>query len=185
METKSLSVRGMFKRASTLAKQSSEQQSTSNLTVPLSNKGWQRQSSTNSDATAVIPSPRSATYALAPQRKFDFPRAQRLLQLELNRRCAGISKNVRYDSKSAGDFVRDLAHQLRRVIKPDHLNYVRYKIIVLVSIVQATPNRQIHQSVAMVSRCLWNRETDGSVTVQAKLGHDMLAIAAAFAIYAD
>ncbi len=57
--------------------------------------------------------------------------------------------------------------------------------MVLISIVKTTPNRQIHQSIAIVSKYLWNRATDGSVTVQEKLGYDILAIATAFAVDTD
>lgn len=186
METQTLSTRSMLQRAFTLTKQTNEQQLSTNLTVPSLNKAWPRQGSVNSDVTTSInPSPRSASFALAPQRKFDFLRAQKFLQLELNRRCGKIATNVRYDPKLCIDLVRDLAHQLRRIIKPDYLNYVRYKIIVIINIVQTKPNRQIHQAITMVSRCLWNHETDGSVTVQTKLGFDMLAVATAFAIYTD
>lgn len=175
----------MLQRTSTLTKSTNEQQLSSNLAVPIHTKNWHRQPSTNSDATVINPSPRSSTYALLPQRKFDFLRAQKQLQLELNRRCGIISKHMRYDPKLSADLVRDLAQQLRRVIKPEFLNYIRYKIIVLISIVQTIPSRQIHQSLSIVSRCLWNHDTDGSVTVQAKLGYDMLAIATAFAVYTD
>lgn len=177
----------MFPKATTYnAKQSHEQQLSSNLTVPSVNKLWHRQASTNSDASVINASPRSSsTYALVPQKKFDFTRAQRFLQMELNRCCGRISKNVRYETKFITDFTRDLAQQLRRVIKPEHLNYVRYKIVLLISIVQTVPNRQNHQSIALTSRCLWNPDTDGSVTVQTKFGFDMFAIATAFAIYTD
>jgi hypothetical protein len=185
METKSFTTRSMLQRAFTLTKQRNEQQLSSNLTVPILNKGWQRQSSTNSDVTITIPSPRLSTYALFPQRKFDFLRAKKHLQLELNRRCGNISKNIRYDPKLSIDLVRDLAQQLRRVIKPDYLNYIRYKIVIIISIVQTAPNRQTHQSMTVVSRCLWDRNTDGSITVQAKLGYDMLVIGTAFAVYTD
>ena len=56
---------------------------------------------------------------------------------------------------------------------------------VLITIVQTSPNRQVHQSISIASRCLWDRETDGSVTVQSKLGYNMIAIATAYAIYTD
>ena len=185
MERKSFSIYTMFPKATTSTKQSHEQQLSSNLTVPSVNKLWHRQASTNSDVSGYNPSPRSSTYALIPQRKFDFTRAQRCLQLELNRCCGRISKHVRFETKFITDFTRDLAQQLRRVIKPEQLNYVRYKIVVLVSIVQSVPSRQIHQSIAIASRSLWNPETDGSVTVQTKFGFDMFATATAFAIYTD
>jgi hypothetical protein len=185
MEAKRLTTRPMLQRTFTVTKQLSEQQISSNLTVPLINKSCQRQSSTNSDGTIINQSPRSSTYALNPQKRFDFKRAQKLLQLELNRRCAKILKTIRYDPKLSIDLVRDLAQQLRRVIKPDYLNYTRYKIVVLISIVQTSPNRQIHQSMTIASRCLWDKTTDGSITVQAKLGYDMLAVATAFAVYTD
>lgn len=185
METKPFITHSMLQRTSTLTKPLNEQQLSSNLTVPINTKIWHRQASQNSDATIVNPSPRLSTYALEPQRKFDFLRAQKHLQLELNRRCGKISKHIRYDPKLSTDLVRDLAQQLRRVIKPDYLNYIRYKIIVLISIVQTIPNRDIHQSMTIASRCLWNHNTDGSVTVQTKLGYDMIAIATAFAVYTD
>lgn len=191
MEPKRLTTRAMLQRVVNLTKHAHDLQSSSNLTVPFWNSGsWHRQASTNSDAGQGLngtgsQSPRGPTYALGPHRKFDFSRAQKLLQLELNRRCARISKTLHYDPKQSLDLVRDLSQQLRRVIKPDTANNIRYKIIVLVTIVQIIPDRQIHQSMAIVSRCLWNRETDGSITVQAKLGYDMLAIATAFAVYTD
>lgn len=185
MEGKRLTTRSNLQRTFILTKQPSEQQLSSNLTVPLGNKGWQRQSSTNSDVTIVNQTPRLATYALNPQKKFDFLRAQKLLQLELNRRCATVSKNIRYDPKLSLDLAKDLAQQLRRVIKPDYLNYNRYKIVILISIVQTAPNRQIHQAITIASRCLWDTNTDGSITVQARLGYDMLAVATAFVVYTD
>ncbi len=185
MEIKPLLARPMFQRTVTLTKPPAEPPLSSNLTVPLHNKTWQRQASTNSETTIGNLSPRPSTYALFPQRKFDFPRARRVLQSELTHRCSKISKNARYDPKFSADLVRDLAQQLRRIIKPDYLHHGRYKFVVLVSIVQTAPNRQVHQSIDIVSRCLWNRETDGSVTAQAKLGYDMLAIATAFVVYTD
>ena len=186
MENKAVfRARAMFQRVSTLTRQSTDQQTSSNLTVPSFRNSWQRQSSTNSDASVVIPIPRLPTYALVPQKRFDFLRAQKLLQLELNRHCGRISKTTRYNPKLSIDLVRNFAQQLRRAIRPDYLNCIRYKIVLLVSVVQAFPNRNIHQSLAIVSRCLWNRETDGSVTVQTKLGYDMLVVATAFAVYTD
>jgi hypothetical protein len=185
MEKKPCLTRSMLQRTSTLSKQSSEQRISFNLNGSILNKIWRRQGSTNSDTFIINPIFRPLTYALEPQRKFDFSRAQKLLQLELNRRCEKISKKLRYDPKLSADFIRDLTQQLYRVIKTDYPNYIRYKIVLLVSILQTTPNRQIHQSVKIVSRCLWNRDTDGSITVQTKLGYDMLAIATVFAVYTD
>lgn len=191
MEPKRLTTRAMLQRVVNLTKHAHDLQTSSSLAVPSWGNNWHRQASTNSDVgpglstTGNNQSPRGSTFALGPHRKFDFSRAQRLLQLELNRRCARISKTLHYDPKQCLDLVRDLSQQLRRVIKPDISNNIRYKIIVLVTIVQITPDRQIHQSMVIVSRCLWNRETDGSITVQAKLGYDMLAIATAFAVYTD
>ena len=192
MEPKRLGARAMLQRVVTLTKHVQELQSTSNLTVPLLNNSWHRQPSTNSETAQVSgtngsnQSPRGGpTYALGPARKFDLPRAQKLLQLELNRRCARISKLLHYDPKYCLDLVRDLSQQLRRVIKSDMLSSIRYKIVVIMTIVQTAPDRQIHQSMAIVSRCLWDRETDGSITAQAPLGYDMLAIATAFVIYTD
>jgi hypothetical protein len=187
MEPKRLTTRAMLQRVVNLTKHAHELQSSSNLTVPFWNNNWHRQTSTGSDTgiNAYNQSPRGSTYALGPYRKFDFSRAQKLLQLELNRRCSRISKTLHYDPKQCLDLVQDLSQQLRRVMKPDVSNNIRYKIVVIVTIVQTIPDRQIHQSMAIVSRCLWNRETDGSITAQAKLGYDMLAIATVFAVYTD
>ena len=191
MDSKPSTTRAMLQRVVNLTKHAHDLQSSANLTVPTWGKNWNRQASTNSEigqgllTAANNQSPRTSTYALGPNRKFDFARAQKLLQLELTRRCTRISKTVHYEPKRCLDLVRDFSQQLRRVLKPDTLNNLRYRIIVLVTIVQATPDRQIHQSMAIASRCLWDRETDGSVTAQATLGYDMLAIATAFAVYAD
>lgn len=187
MEPKRLTTRAMLQRVLNLTRNVSELQSSSSLTVPFGHNNWYHQASSNSDTGQGLgaQSPAAPKYALGPQRKFDFSRAQKFLQLELNRRCARISKSLRYDPKFALDLVRDLSQQLRRIIKPDTLNSIRYKIIVLVTIVQITPDQQIQQSMAIVSRCLWNHATDGSVTVQSKLGYDMTAIATTFAVYTD
>jgi len=187
MEPKRLTTRAMLQRVVNLTKHAHELQSSSNLTVPFWNNNWHRQTSTNFDIgiNTNNQSLQGSAYPLGPYRKFDFSRAQKLLQFELNRRCSRISNSLRYDPKQCLDLVRDLSQQLRRVIKPDTSNNIRYKIVVLVTIVQTTPNRQIHQSIAIASRCLWDREKDGSITVQTKLGYDMLAIATAFAVYKD
>jgi hypothetical protein len=185
MESKRLTTRAMLQRVVNLTKHAHDLQSTTNLTVP----GWNRHGSTNSEpglnGIGINQSPRASTYALGPQRKFDFSRAKKILQLELNRRCSRISKTLHYEQNQCLDLVRDLSQQLRRSIKLDSCNNHRYKIIVLVTIVQSTPDRQKRQSMAIVSRCLWDRETDGSVTAQSNLGYDMHVIATAFAVYTD
>ncbi|CAF0751084.1 unnamed protein product [Adineta steineri] len=186
MEAKRLpATHGLLQRAFTVTKRTNDQQTSTNLTIPVWNKNWQREISTNSDITTVNLSSQLPTYALEPQKKFDFSRAQKHLQLELNRRCGKISRTIRYDPKLALDLVRDLAQQLRRVIKPDYLNFVRYKIIICVSIVQTAPSRQIHQSMSIASRCLWNQDTDRSITVKTNFGYDMIATATAFIVYTD
>jgi len=182
METKRFTTHPILQRVFTLTKQSNDQQLSTKLTVPVWHKTCQQQASTSSDVTIINPIPQPSTYALSPQKKFDFPRAQKLLQLEINRRCGKISKTIRYDPKLSIELVRDLAQRLRRVIKSD---YLRYKMIVLVSIVQAIPTQQTHQSLIIASRCLWNQDTDGAITVKAQLGYDMVAIATAFVVYTD
>jgi len=182
METKRFTTHPILQRVFTLTKQSNDQQLSTKLAVPLWHKTCQQQPSTGSDVTIINPIPQPSTYALSPQKKFDFPRAQKLLQLEINRRCGKISKTIRYDPKLSIELVRDLAQRLRRVIKSD---YLRYKMIVLVSIVQAIPTQQTHQSLIIASRCLWNQDTDGAITVKSQLGYDMVAIATAFVVYTD
>lgn len=189
MEPKRLTTRARLQRVVNLTKHAHELQSPTNLAVPFWSAGWHRQASTNSDTTQAgggNQSPRNGpTYALAPTRKFDFSRVQRAFQLELNRRCSRISRLLHYEPKQCLDLTRDLSQQLRRVLKPEMLNNTRYKVVVIVNIVQLAPDRQNHQAIALVSRCLWNCETDGSITVQAKLGYDMVAIAIAFVVYTD
>ena len=187
MEPPQLTTRAMLQRVVILTKHAYGLQTSSNLNVPFwHNKSFQ-QSSTASDIGQRYnaQSPGASTYALTPQKKFDFIRARKFLQLELDRRCARLPKTSRYEPKLALDFVRELSYHLRRVLKPDPLSKVRYKIIVLVTIVQIPTDRQKYQSMAIVSKCLWNSETDGSVTVQCKIGYDMVAIATAYAVYTD
>ena len=185
MATSRLSTRKVLRQVLTIRKEKNEQQLSSNLTVPVWNKYLQSLSSISSDPVNIHQGSQSTIYALGPPKKFDFSHAQKLLQLELNRSCMKVSSNARYDSQLSHNLAHDLAQQLRQILKPDYLHCLRYKIIVLVSIVQTIPNRQIHQSMAIASRCLWNQDTDGSVTAQTKLGHDMLAIATAFVLYAE
>ena len=187
MEPKRLTARTMLQRVVTLTKHTHDLQLTSSLTVPSWNSSWYRQASTNSESAAIAASHISMapTYALAPQRKFDFYRAQKILQSELNRRCAKIPKRTRYDPKHCLDLVRDLSHHLRRALRSESSLNARYKIVVLATIVQISPDRQVQQSMLVASRCLWDRETDGSITAQTSFGYDMQAIATAFAVYTD
>ncbi|UJR23420.1 hypothetical protein I4U23_026426 [Adineta vaga] len=185
METKRITPRTLLQRVFTVTKQTTDQQVSTNLTIPILNKIWQRDISTNSEITSINPPLLQPTYALGPQKKFDFSRAQKLLQLELNRRCGRIPKSIRYEPKLSIDFVRDLAHQLRRILKPEYLNTPRYKIIIVVSVVQTAPNRQIHQGMTIASRCLWDGDTDGSLTVKTNFGYNMMAIATAFVVYTE
>lgn len=189
MDEKLSPVHAMLQRAFTLPKEkeSIEQPNSSRLTVPLWNTIRPSVCHPSVDGTNVATlSPRAPpTYALGPPRKYDFSRAQKLLQFELSRRCNKVAKSFRYDQQFALDLAHDLAQQLRRVLKLDHLYGQRYKIVVLASIVQVAPTRQLHQAVKFASRCLWNRDTDGTMTVQAKLGYDMMATVTAFAVYTD
>jgi hypothetical protein len=186
MDSKRLAARAMLQRVVTLTKNAQELQGGSNLTVPSRNTTWNRQSSVNSEVTAALANtPLPPTYALLPQRPFDFCRTQKILQHELDRHCARISKTYRYNPKHCLDLVREIAQQLRRTIRPDLGSNARYKIVIMVTITQIFPNRQTHQSMAIVSRCLWNADTDGSMTVQSNIGHDMSAIVTAFAVYTD
>ncbi|CAF0964150.1 unnamed protein product [Rotaria sordida] len=188
METKRSTTR-MLQRVVNLTKHVHDFRSSVNVTIP----SWYNYSYASVDFDQVHGvSPitinqnlQTSPYIPGPYRKFDFSRAQKLLQFEFNRRCSAISKLIRYDPKLCRELVQDLSQQLRRMTKPDILNSTRYKIIVLVTIVQTIPDRQQHQSLTIVSRCLWNHETDGSVTLQAPLGYDMLAIATVFAVYTD
>ncbi|CAF1443167.1 unnamed protein product [Adineta ricciae] len=186
MAAKRITPRTLLQRVFTVAKQTNDQQTSTNLTVPSYGRNWQREiSTTYSDVTSTVPILLMPTYALGPQKKFDFCRAQKILQLELNRRCNRVPKSIRYEPKLCVDLARDLAHQLRRVLKPEYLNTPRYKIIVVVSIVQAAPNRQIHQEITIASRCLWDRDTDGSLTVRSNFGRDIIAVATAFIVYTE
>ena len=176
----------MLQRLATISKDSIEQPLSSSVTAPLWNSAWQSTVGPLVEGLLSGQSPRVLpTFALGPEPKYDFSRAQKLMQSELNRRCRKLGHPAVYDPQQSSEVANDLAHRLRRVVKLDGLNGLRYKFVVLVSIVQIAPNRQVHQSMAFVSRCLWNRETDGSMTAQAKLGLDMMVVATAFALYTD
>lgn len=179
--------RNIFQRALTLSKPPAESLLTSNLTIPFLNKNLLLPKRVNSDAaaTATNLSSRSTHSLFGPKNKFDFSRAQKLLETELDRRCAKVPKTARYDPKTAAELARDLSQQLRRALKPDLVNSIRYKIVVITTILQAVPNRQTHQFVTIASRCLWSQDTDGSITIQAKLGYDMYATATLFAVYTE
>ncbi|CAF0728591.1 unnamed protein product [Rotaria sp. Silwood1] len=191
MESKRLTTRSMLQRVVNLTKHAHDFQSSVNVAIPSwYNYSFRRGSVNFNQAQGLNPiainqNLQTSRYAFGPYRKFDFSRAQKILQFELNRRCAAISKLMQYNPKLCRELAQDLSQKLRRLTKPDILNSTRYKIIVLVTIVQTVPDRQRHQSLTIVSRCLWNHETDGSITLHAPLGYDMLAIATVFAVYTD
>ncbi|CAF3338597.1 unnamed protein product [Rotaria socialis] len=185
METKRLIARSILEKAWSIVKPPNDAPLSTNLALPLLSKHLIPPAIVNSEGTVASQSPRSLAYSLGPTKKYDFVRAQKLLESELNRRCARISKHAKYNSKLSSDISRDLVIQLRRILKLEYLNSVRYKIIIMISVVQTVPNRLTHQSMAIVSRCLWNQDTDGSITVQAKIGYDMVATATAFIVYTD
>lgn len=185
MDPKRSTAQAMLQRVMNLSKHAHNLQSTASLNVPSWNSSWYRQASTNSESGAANSVPMAPNYALGPQRRFDFNRAQKSLQSELSRRCSKIPRLTRYDSKHCLDLARDLCPQLRRALRSELSMNPRYKMIVLVTVVQITPDRQMQQSMSIVSRCLWNRETDGSITAETSFGYDMRAIATAFAVYTD
>lgn len=192
MESKRLRTYSMLQRVVTLTRHAQDFRSSLSGAQGLSNHtGWHRQASLNYDQISGLHSkPTNQNlptylYPLGPDRKYDFERAKRFLQMELNRRCALISKQVKYEPKQCLDFVQDLSQHLRRVLKSDILNCIRYKIIVIVTILQTLPGGGRNQSIAIVSRCLWNHVTDGSISAEAPLGYDMLANATVFAVYTE
>ena len=184
MDSKRIATREILQKVVTLTKHAYDLHSATNLTVPTWSNHLYRQSSPHSEAH-FSHSPTIPTYLLAPQRKFDFSRARRIFQHELNRRCSRVLPTHRYQPKQALDFVRELSYQLRRIIRRDQLQHNRYKLVVMATIVQTAPDRQMHQSMSIASRCLWDSQTDGSITVQAPLGYDMCVIAMAYAVYTE
>ena len=187
MEPKRLSTRALLQRVVTLTKHAHDlQSSSSTLTVPIRPSYWKRQASTNSDTSGTNGSAQLVqppTYALGPQRKFDFARVKKILQSELDERCSKLPASFPYHPRKCRDLVRDLAQHLRTSVKPELLSNLRYKLIVLVTIAQVIPDPDRRHSIAMVSRCLWDHDTDGSITVRAPIGSDMHAIATVFAVY--
>ncbi|CAF3316900.1 unnamed protein product [Rotaria socialis] len=191
MESKRIRTRTMLQRVMALTKRANDFQSSVNLTALLPTNNWHLSTGINLDqiqglkTNPTYQNLQLTAYPLRPSRNFDFARAQKLLQLELNRRCASISNLIRYDPKNCLNFAQALSQRLRRVLKSDTLNSMRYKIIVIVTIVQAISDGRRSQSMAIISRCLWDHETDGSITAQATFGYDMLAVATAYAVYTD
>ncbi|CAF1333615.1 unnamed protein product [Rotaria magnacalcarata] len=191
MESKRTRTRNMLQRVMTLTKHAYDFQSSVNLTAPLSMNSWHLSPGINLDqiqglnTNPTYQNLQLTTCPLCPSRNFDFARAQKFLQLELDRQCASISNLIRYDPKNCLNFVQDLSQHLRRVLKSDTLNSMRYKIIVIATIVQAIPDGRRSQSIAIISRCLWDHETDESITAQATLGYDMLVVATVYAVYTD
>lgn len=188
MEPKRLPIRAMLQSVFNFSKDSHEQLSPKTLTIPLlmNPPFWNSAFSTHNEGSIVSQTPRSSSLnALGSAKRYDFARAQRILQTELNRRCMKIAKTIVYDAKFSADFARDVTAQIRRAIKNDYVHRTRYKLVILSTVVQIAPSRQSPQSMILASRCLWNTETDGSITAQSQLGLDMMAVVTVFVIYTE
>ena len=185
METNSLPTGSMLEMVMGLAR-NQEDQLAANLAVPMLLRAWKGSTSTANEGSVHSQTSRSIANSLSTMSfKYDFNRGQKTLQTEINRRCNKIAKHIQYEPKLAADIARDLAHVSRRALKRDQLLSLKCKVVVLATVLQLAPDRRFHQSTFLASRCLWDVETDGSITVQNSFGRDMIAVATAFILAAD
>ncbi|CAF1058715.1 unnamed protein product [Didymodactylos carnosus] len=112
------------------------------------------------------------TYSLTPEKnkKFDIFRVRKLINNELN----FVPHTIKYDSKIYLELIKDLTVQLKKSIRD--VTYSRYKIVVIITGGQNNSN----QTLIYASRCLWDKTTDGSLTVNYKVGDIYLLITVYF-----
>lgn len=83
-------------------------------------------------------------------------------------------KGVEY-SPNVRKLTTGLTDEIKRRVK--NLGYPRYKFVVMVTICQ-----DAKQSMQMVSRCLWNKDTDNFAEAVFK-DADLYAVATLYAVY--
>lgn len=95
------------------------------------------------------------SYQMEPVKRLRQSEVQRAAEIELDK----FLKDSRYDPITCRQLTRDIASAILEKIK--EMKVPRYKYVVMVSL----GSEKSHPGVQLGSRCLWNDNTDSSITV--------------------
>lgn len=110
------------------------------------------------------------TYKAEPDIKFESHKAKNIMAQTLNEWLSGVEY-----SPSIRKLTTGLTDEIKKRVKA--LGFARYKFVVTVTICQ-----DAKQSMQMVSRCMWNKDTDNFAEAVYKTA-DVHAIATLYACY--
>jgi len=103
--------------------------------------------------------------------KFNCSRVQKLMNAKLEEEVKGQE----YNAATAGTLAKRLSDEIKGAVK--HLGYNRYKLVV-----QVTVGQRIGQSQHIISRCLWDKGSDGSASASIET-ETMFCSASCYALY--
>lgn len=117
-----------------------------------------------------IPIKLDNTYKLEPDLKFESFKARDIMTQTMKEWLTGVEYNANVRTLTTG-----LTEEIKKRVKA--LGYHRYKFVVTLTIYQ-----DAQQSMQMVSRCLWNKDTDNFAEAVFR-NSDLLAVATLYALY--
>ena len=118
----------------------------------------------------AIPVKYENTFKLEPDSRFESHRARNIMLATLKEYLDGTEY-----SASVRNVTTSLSEEIKKRVKA--LGYARYKYVVTVTVCQ-----DAHQSMQMVSRCMWNKDTDTFAEAVFR-SNDIHAVATLYALY--
>lgn len=145
------------------------------LTAPMQDRRFSTVSKTSISGTSQttrhgLPVKLDNTYKLEPDRRFQTYKAEKVMMDVMKEWLTGEEYNSNIRNLTTG-----ITDEIKKRVK--NLGFTRYKYVVTVTIYQ-----DAQQSLQMVSRCLWNKDTDNFAEAVFK-SSDMLAVATLYALY--
>ncbi|KAK3090724.1 hypothetical protein FSP39_014101 [Pinctada imbricata] len=128
-------------------------------------------SSQGTQKPLVIPIKMQNTYRMEPKDKFNPNRVEKIMKSVLESYLDGES----YEPKMCANLAQNLSEVIKSRVKD--LGFLRYKLVCNVII-----GENSNQDMRMVSRCLWNPETDSFAEAHFNKGK-LYAVASVFATY--
>ena len=145
------------------------------LVPPLQDRRFSTVSKTSISGTSQttrhgIPVKLDNTYKLEPDLKFETHRARDVMTQTMKEWLTGVEYSANVRTLTTG-----LSDEIKKRVKA--LGFKRYKFVVTLTIYQ-----DANQSMQMVSRCLWNKDTDNFAEAVFRTT-GMLAVATLYAVY--
>lgn len=145
------------------------------LVPPVQNRRFSTVSKTSISGASQttrhgIPVKLDNTYKLEPDLKFESHKARDVMTQTMREWLTGVEYSANVRTLTTG-----LTDEIKKRVKA--LGFNRYKFVVTLTIYQ-----DAHQSMQMVSRCLWNNDTDNFAEAVFR-NSDLLAVATLYALY--